>query len=189
MTSTATQSPAAETLVPWQIDAAHSEVEFSVRHLMISNVKGRFGTFSGSVAIDAQHPEAPSVDVQIGVASIDTREAKRDAHLRSADFFDVEKFPEITFKARRSTDDIEGTFKLTGDLTIRGTTREIVLDVALEGRGDDPWGNERLGYAATGKIDRRDFGLTWNQALETGGLTVGHDVKIMILTELVRKKS
>ncbi len=177
---------AATSLVPWQIDTAHTEVEFSVRHLMISNVKGRFGKVAGSVVYDQQARKLISLDVEIETASVDTRVEQRDQHLRSADFFDVEKHPRITFKGRRVQGDVNDSFKLIGDLTIRGTTREVTLDVALEGSGNDPWGNERRGYSATGRIDRRDFGLTWNQALEAGGVAVGHDVKIVINTELMR---
>ena len=120
---------------------------------------------------------------------IDTRNEQRDTHLRSADFFDADTFPIITFKGKRVDGDIKGTFKLTGDLTIRGVTREVVLDVTSEGAGGDPWGNERLGFSATGKIERKDFGLVWNQVLETGGVAVGDTIKIVINTELVRPKA
>jgi polyisoprenoid-binding protein YceI len=149
-------------------------------------VKGRFCTVAGSLALDDANPDNVALDVKIPVATLDTRAEQRDAHLRSADFFDAEKYPDITFTARRVEGDVYDAFKLHGDLTIRGVTRPVVLDVTLEGRGADPWGNERLGYSASGKIDRRDFGLTWNQALETGGVAVGHDVKIVINTELMR---
>ena len=184
--TTATTIQEAPAQTPWQVDPMHTEVEFSVRHLMISNVKGRFGNVAGSVALDDARPQSVALDVQIPVATLDTRNEQRDAHLRSADFFEAEKHPYITFVARRVQGDVYDAFKLHGDLTIRGKTHPVTLDVTLEGRGADPWGNERLGYQATGKIDRRDFGLTWNQALETGGVAVGHDVKIIINTELVR---
>jgi len=173
----------------WQIDPAHTDVEFSVRHLMISNVKGRFATVAGSVALDDASPASPAVDVAIDVASIDTRNEQRDNHLRSADFFDAANYPSLTFRSHALSGDPSGRFTLTGELTIRGVTKQITLSGELEGRGDDPWGNERLGYSASGKIDRRDFGLTWNQALEAGGVAVGHEVKITINTELSRPKS
>ena len=186
MTTQATMNPTATSLAPWQIDPAHTEVEFSVRHLMISNVKGRFGKVAGSVVYDQLAKQLASLEVEIETASVDTRVEQRDQHLRSADFFDVEKHPKMTFKGRRIVGDVNDGFRLIGDLTIRGTTREIALDVALEGSGNDPWGNERRGYSATGKLDRRDFGLLWNQAIEAGGVAVGHDVKIVINTELMR---
>ncbi len=184
--TTSTLNKDAPARTPWQIDPTHTEVEFSVRHLMISNVKGRFADVAGSLALDEAHPGNVALDVKIAAATVDTRAEQRDTHLRSPDFFDVEKYPHITFTARRVEGDVYDAFKLHGDLTIRSVTRPVTLDVTLEGRGGDPWGNERLGYSATGKVDRRDFGLTWNQALETGGVAVGHDVKIVINTELMR---
>ncbi|MFI5207379.1 MAG: YceI family protein [Gemmatimonadales bacterium] len=184
--TTATIPRTASAQAPWQIDPTHTEAEFSVRHLMISNVKGRFGRVAGSVVYDQQARKLISLEVEIETASVDTRVEQRDQHLRSADFFDVEQHPKMTFKGRGVLGDVNDRFKLTGDLTIRGTTREITLDVTLEGSGNDPWGNERRGYSATAKIDRRDFGLTWNQAIEAGGVAVGHDVKIVINTELLR---
>jgi polyisoprenoid-binding protein YceI len=130
------------------------------------------------------------VDVTIQVASIDTRQEQRDAHLRSADFFDAARFPTITFRSRMlKGNDLDGNFHLVGDLTIRDVSREVVLDVSAEGRLTDPWGAERAGFSARGKIDRRDFGLTWNQALETGGALVGNDVKITVEVELIRQTS
>ena len=171
----------------WKIDPSHTHAEFAVRHLMISTVKGRFADVQGTVYTDESDPARSSVEVAIGVPSIDTREPQRDAHLRSGDFFDAESHPHITFRSTR----VEGageTFKLFGDLTIRGVTREVVLDVTAEGRGVDPWGGERAGFSATTKIKRSDFGLTWNQLLETGGVAVGDDVKISIDAELVRQQ-
>jgi polyisoprenoid-binding protein YceI len=170
----------------WNIDPAHSNVEFSVRHLMISTVKGRFAEVVGSVVADESNLSSVTVDVTIQVASIDTRQPDRDAHLKSGDFFDVEKYPTITFKGTRITGDYTGDFQLHGNLTIHGVTKPIVLDVTAEGRGKDPWGGERIGFSAKGKIDRRDFGLTWNQALEAGGVAVGHDVKISLDLEVVK---
>ncbi len=169
----------------WQIDPSHSNVEFAVRHLMISTVKGRFGQVTGTLNTDENDPKKFSLDVSIDVTSIDTRQEQRDAHLRSADFFDVEHHPKMTFRSTRIEGDPRGEFKLHGDLTIRGTTRPVVLDVTNEGTGKDPWGNDRMGFSATGKIDRAQFGLQWNQALETGGVMVGNDVKITLDVEFM----
>jgi polyisoprenoid-binding protein YceI len=181
--STATATP---TTTTWKIDPAHSQIEFSVRHMMITTVKGRFAGVEGTVRLDEGNPSAAEVDVRIDAASIDTREAQRDAHLRSADFFDVERFPHLTFIATRGLERHGTDLKLAGDLTIHGVTRPVVLDVTEEGRGKDPWGAERIGFSATTKIKRSDFGLTWNQALETGGVLVSDDVKISLDLELVK---
>ena len=170
----------------WNIDPAHSNVEFSVRHLMISTVKGRFSEFTGVVVADASDLSDFALDVTIQTASIDTRQPDRDTHLKSADFFDVAKYPTIVFKGSHITGDHMSEFELHGNLTMHGVTKPIYLEVTAEGQGKDPWGNERLGYSAKGKIDRRDFGLTWNQALEAGGVAVGHEVKISIDLELVK---
>lgn len=171
----------------WTVDPAHSSVEFSIRHLMISAVKGRFSGVAGSVVIDEAHADKSRVDVTIDVGSIDTREAQRDAHLRSGDFFDAETFPSMTFRSTRVERVAESQLRLAGDLTIRDQTRPVVLDVTAEGRGKDPWGGDRAGFSAVGKIKRSDFGLTWNQILETGGVTVGDEVKITIDAELVKQ--
>jgi polyisoprenoid-binding protein YceI len=170
----------------WAIDPTHSHVEFSVRHLMIATVKGRFADVKGTVILDEQNPAQSEIDVTIDAASIDTRVAQRDEHLRSADFFDVAQFPSLTFKSRRIARDGD-ELSVVGDLTIRGVSREVTLAVTEHGRQTDPWGGERAGFEATGKIKRSDFGLTWNQALETGGVMVGDDVKISIDVELVKQ--
>lgn len=175
-TATAVSKP-----TTWQIDPAHTSVEFAVRHLMISTVRGRFGSVSGSLTGLGQ---APSLSVTIDAASIDTRVAQRDEHLRSADFFDVANHPTITFTSTRLEGKPTGSFRLIGDLTIRGITRDVALDVEYQGGGKDPWGNERMGFSASGKLDRKAFGLTWNQVLEAGGLTVGDEVKFTIDVEL-----
>jgi polyisoprenoid-binding protein YceI len=185
MSSTTTTSPA-DILTTWNIDPAHSHVEFSVKHLMISTVRGRFGIVRGTIQSDDADPAKGQAEIEIDVDSIDTRESRRDAHLRSADFFDVEKFPKITFRSTRLTDVKGDRFRLVGDLTIHGVTREVALDVTSEGRARDPWGGERAGFSATTKIKRSDFGLTWNQALETGGVVVGDDVKISLDVEIVK---
>jgi polyisoprenoid-binding protein YceI len=170
----------------WAVDPAHSNVEFAVRHLMISTVKGRFGAVSGTVQLDDEDLSSSAVDVSIDAASIDTRQADRDAHLRSADFFDVEQFSTLTFRSSSITREGD-EFRVVGDLTIRGVTRPVTLRVTEEGRTRDPWGGERIGFSATAKINRRDFGLTWNQVLETGGIAVGDEVKISVDVELVRQ--
>ena len=180
-------APSAAGTTTWNIDNSHTLVEFSVRHLMISTVKGRFGEVSGKVVASDANPAQAQIDVTINVASIDTREAQRDAHLRSADFFDAENFPTLTFRSTRIEKASGDDLKVTGDLTIRGTTREVVLDVTSEGRVKDPWGGERAGYSATTKIKRSDYGLTWNMALETGGVVVGDDIKIALEVELVKQ--
>src|SRR6185295_1515293 len=141
-----------QTKTTWQIDPAHTETEFAVRHLMVSNVKGRFGNVTGSVEVDEANPLAPRISASIPVATIDTRSEQRDAHLRSGDFFAVDAYPTIEFTGGRIVGDPRGDFTLTGSITIRGVTRDITLDVTTEGRGRDPWGNERIGYSATGKI-------------------------------------
>jgi polyisoprenoid-binding protein YceI len=186
--SKAVTTPAATVATTtWTIDPAHSHVEFAVRHLMISTVKGRFGIVTGTVRTDDSDPAKGEVEVSIDAASIDTREAQRDAHLKSADFFDVERFPAITFRSTRVTDINGDRFKLTGDLAMHGVTREVTLDVTSEGRGKDPWGGERAGFSATTKIKRSDFGLTWNQVLETGGIAVGDEIKISLDIEAVKQ--
>ena len=181
--STAT---ATSTRTTWKIDPTHSHVEFAVRHLMISSVKGRFGVVEGTVVTDEGNPSAADVTVTIDTATIDTREAQRDAHLKSADFFDVEKFPTLTFRGT-GVSGAGDQFTLTGDLTLHGVTRAVTLDVTAEGRGKDPWGGDRAGYSATGKIKRSDFGLTWNQVLEAGGIAVGDEIKISLDVELVKQ--
>jgi polyisoprenoid-binding protein YceI len=184
--STATQATPETGTATWKIDPAHSSIEFAVKHMMITTVKGRFTDVTGTVTIDNTNPAASKADITINAASVDTRESQRDTHLRSADFFDVERFPHLTFHATRIEGDAH-EFKLTGDLTIHGVTRPVTLDVAHEGRGKDPWGGERVGYSATGKIKRSDYGLTWNAALETGGWLVGDDVKITLDVQLIKQ--
>ena len=188
MTSTTISAPAAGASTTWQLDPAHTNVEFSVKHLMLARVKGRFTGVAGTVMLAAE-PTASTVEVVIDAASIDTREAKRDAHLRSADFFDVERFPTITFRSSDVRPAGAGDLRIVGDLTIRDVTREVTLEVTDEGRGTDPWGGERAGFSATAVIDRRDFGLTWNQALETGGVLVGNEIRISLEVELVKQAS
>lgn len=170
----------------WDIDAAHTEVGFAVRHLMISTVRGRFGGVSGRIQLDAENLENSSVEVSIDAATITTGTPDRDTHLRSADFFDVENHPVLTFRSRRVEWTDEGEFRVIGDLTIRGTTGAVTLEVKDEGRAGDPWGGTRASFSAIGKIDRREFGLTWNAPLEAGGVMVGHEVKIMLDVQAVQ---
>jgi polyisoprenoid-binding protein YceI len=185
-TMTATvETPAAGTKTQWKLDPTHTLVEFSAKHLMITTVKGRIADVEGAIYIDENNPSKSTVEATLNAQSIDTRTDQRDNHLRSADFLDVEKYPQIKFRSTR----VEGgreEFKLTGDLTIRDVTRPITLDVKFEGQQKDPWGGERIGFSATGKFDRREFGLTWNVLLETGGLTVGNDIKVAIEVEAVK---
>lgn len=172
----------------WNIDSAHSQTEFTVKHMMITKVRGLFSDLDGSIVLDEENPGNSRVNVEIDAASIDTRQEDRDAHLRSEDFLDVESYPKLTFESKRveGLDLEEGTsFKVIGDLTIRGTTKEVELDATFEGRGQDPWGNQRVAFSADTSIDRREFGLTWNQTLETGGVLVGQEVKIHLEAQAV----
>jgi polyisoprenoid-binding protein YceI len=173
----------------WTIDATHAEVGFAVRHLMISTVRGRFGAIEGTVTLDEANVANSKVDVTIDVTSIDTRQEMRDNHLRSADFFDVEKHPKMHFVSKKISGDVDGELTIVGDLTIKGVTREITLDAEFQGKGRDPWGNDRLGFEAKGKINRTEFGLGWNQALETGGVVVSEEVKLTIEVELIKQAS
>lgn len=161
----------------YALDPVHSTVEFVVRHLMISKVRGRFSAFAGEIELKQGSDVPASVRASVEAASIDTHEAQRDAHLRSADFFEAEKYPTLTFESTR-IEGSGGAFKMQGNLTIHGVTREVVFDGAFEGRGSDPWGGTRVGYSAHATISRKDYGLTWNAVLETGGVTVSDDVRI-----------
>jgi polyisoprenoid-binding protein YceI len=169
----------------WRIDADHTEVGFEVKHLMISKVRGRFVEVKGTIELDAGDLTRSAVHVEIVAASVDTGQTQRDDHLRSADFFDVERFPSLTFRGTRIQRGSAG-FELFGDLTIRDVTREVVLHVTEEGEGTDPWGARRIAFSATTRIDRSAFGLTWNQALETGGVLVGNEIKITLDVQAIR---
>jgi polyisoprenoid-binding protein YceI len=171
-------------LVKWDIDHAHSSVDFTVRHLLVSKVRGRFTKWSGHLEIDEQDLTHSRVDVEIDVANVDTHEPQRDAHLRSADFFEAEKHPSIVFKSKRVEEKGKDHLAVTGDLTIRGATHEVVLDVERGGIiAKDPWGKRRAGFTATAKINRKDFGVSFNQVLDQGGLALGEDVAITIEIE------
>jgi polyisoprenoid-binding protein YceI len=175
------------TAAKYVLDASHSHVQFSVRHMMITNVRGEFTDVSATASYDPANPSALSVEATLQVASINTRDEKRDGHLKSADFFDVEKFPTITFKSQRA-EKKGGGFVVTGDLTIHGTTRSVDLSVEdVTAEHKDPWGNTRIGAVGKTKVKRSDFGMTWNSAIEAGGVLVGDDVTITIEAELIRQ--
>jgi len=168
----------------YKIDKSHSEAIFQVRHL-VTKVRGRFTDFEGAIEFNEAAPEQSSVHFTINAKSIDTAEPDRDTHLRSADFFDIEKYPQITFVSTSIVKRGAETYDVTGDLTIHGVTRQIVLPVAHLGKAKDPWGNERLGFEAESSLNRKDFGLSWNAALETGGFLVGDEVKISLQVQAV----
>lgn len=170
----------------FQLDTAHTQIQFAVRHMMISKVRGEFSKFSGAVNLNVDKPELTTVEAEVDLASINTRDAQRDGHLRSADFFDVEKHPTMTFKSTKVQVLDSKHAKLTGDLTIRDVTRPLTLDVEYVGSAKSPWGATSYGFSAKAKINREDWGLVWNVALETGGWLVGKDVEIEIETELVQ---
>jgi polyisoprenoid-binding protein YceI len=188
MNAAVTGTSQAPSLTQWQIDPAHSAAHFSVRHLMISNVRGEFAKVSGDVVLDPSDLTKSTVEVSVDATTIDTREPQRDEHLRSADFFDVANHPAITFRSKQISAAGTDRFKVTGDLTIRGVTRDATFD--LEGPAPvvkDPWGNVRTGVSATAKINRKDFGLVWNALTEAGGVVVGDVVTITFEAELIQK--
>jgi polyisoprenoid-binding protein YceI len=172
----------------WEIDPAHSSTLFAVRHLMVSTVRGEFGKVTGTVTLDASDPTKSSIEATIDTTSINTRNAKRDDHLKGPDFFDVAKYPTMTFKSKKIEALGKGKFKVTGDLTMHGVTQEVVLDV--EGATTpvkDPMGKMRLGGGATTKLNRKDFGIVYNRGLETGGILIGEEVDVTIDVELTQK--
>jgi polyisoprenoid-binding protein YceI len=186
MTQTA---PVAETTTTWNLDPTHTTVGFSAKHMMITTVRGTFSDVKGTIVVDAANPDRSSVEAEISVASISTGVEQRDGHLRSPDFLDADGFPTIAFRSTR----IEGAlaspgdrFKVVGELTIHGTTREVTLDATYEGQGQDPWGGQRISFSASTKIDRRDFGLTWNQVIEAGGVLVSNEIKLEIEAQAVK---
>ena len=183
-TAEAVAAPAATT---WKIDPAHTHAEFSVRHLMVSNVKGRFAEVDGTITLDESNPSLSSVEATIPVAGIDTKQADRDAHLRSADFFDAENHPYLTFRSTRVEPQGENEFIAYGELTIRGVTREVALEGEFLGTGKSPYGFTVAGFSARTKINRKDYGLNWNAALETGGVLVGDEVKITLEVEAIQQ--
>ncbi|MEH7106703.1 YceI family protein [Bacillus sp. JJ1764] len=162
----------------WALDTVHSSVDFSVRHMMIANVKGTFNSFNATIEADPTDLTTANIDFTVETASVDTRNKDRDAHLVSGDFFDSENHPNLTFKASKIEKTDDGEYNVTGDLTLRGITKQENFAVTFEGQGKDPWGNEKVGFSAMGSINRSDYGLVWNAALETGGVLVGDKVKI-----------
>ncbi len=183
--STTTASPA--TVSTWNLDPAHSSAEFKVKHMMISNVKGGFGGLKGVLRYDEADPTRSSVSASADVNTLSTGDEQRDGHLKSADFFEAAKFPEITFKSTSVKKTGEGELKVDGELTIHGVTKPVTF--AVEGMGTpskDPWGNLRIGLSATAKVNRKDFGLTWNSALETGGVLVGDEVTLTLEAQFIK---
>ncbi len=171
----------------WVLDPAHSEVTFKVKHLMIANVKGEFRKFDVNVQVNNENFSSASISARIDITSIDTNNTDRDNHLKSADFFDAEKFPAIEFVSSSFSQLDEENAKLTGNLTIKGVTKEVVLEIETGGISKDPWGQTKAGFTVNGKINRTDFGLTWNAALETGGVLVSEEVKIQAEIQLLKK--
>jgi len=174
------------TTTNWNLDAAHSGINFSIRHMVFSKVRGRFGKYAGTINLDEGDLTRSVVEATIDASSIDTGTPQRDAHLRSPDFFDVDKFPELRFRSQRIEKIADARYRVSGELTIRDVTREVSLDVEYGGRAKDPWGNERIGFVAKASLDRKDFGLKWNQLLEAGGVLVGERVDIELELQAVR---
>jgi len=181
-------TPTLTTATTWTIDPTHTAVEFSVRHMMVSTTKGRFTGVSGTLVIDEQNPDRSHAEVTIDASTVDTREDKRDAHLRSADFLEVETYPEITFKSTRVVPTGGNEYKIYGTLTVHGVSREVVLNTEYNGQNKTPWGSEVVGFSADTKISRKDYGLTYNPALETGGFVVGDEVKIHLEVEAIKQQ-
>src|SRR5689334_23909313 len=180
--------PARAATSTWQVDPQHSSAQFAVRHLGLSTVRGAFSKLSGTMVLDNQDITKSSIEVSIDVNTVDTREPDRDKDLRSERFFDVAHFPIMTFKSKKVEQIAPGKLRVTGDLTIRGTTKEVVLDVdGLTAPVKDPWGNQRIAASATTKINRQDYGVKWNAKLDNGGVVVGDDVNITIDVEMIQK--
>ncbi len=180
--------PAQAEPTSWVIDTAHSRLTFGIKHMTVSTVRGAFGNFSGKVEVNNDDPTTASIQVTIDVASVNTLEPKRDEHLRSADFFDVAKYPTMTFRSKK-VEKAGGGLRITGDLTLRGVTKEVVLTVdELAAPITDPWGATRVGAHATAKLNRKDFGMTWSKVMDNGGLVVGDEVSVAIDLELVKQK-
>lgn len=174
----------------WQIDPTHTQVDFTVRHMMFAKVRGRFPAVTGTIVLGTDgDPVQGEVSVEIDAASIDTGHGQRDEHLRSADFFDVAQFPKITFRSTGVRRADERTLRLVGQLSIRDVTKAVELTVTETGRGIDPWGNDRIGFEGSVTLDRREFGLTWNQALEAGGVLVGNEVEVALVLQATRQEA
>jgi polyisoprenoid-binding protein YceI len=181
-----TATPTRTVTSTWDIDPVHSTVEFSVKHMMVTTVKGRFGSVQGAIVVDESHPTGAQVTASVDVASVDTGVEQRDAHLRSDDFFNAERFPKIAFRSTKVERD-RGNWKMTGDLTIRDVTKKVEFEVEYDGQGVDAYGKQRAGFTARGKINRRDFGVNWNGVIETGGVVVSDTVKIALSIAAVRQ--
>lgn len=171
----------------WQLDKAHSSITFSVRHMMISTVRGRFEEFDGTFDVNEADPSQSKIEVVIQAGSITTKEAQRDGHLQSPDFFDVAQYPTLTFKSKRIEKVDDRHIRLTGDLTIKDVTKEVTLTAEYAGQAKSPWGTVNAGFTGSTKINRKEWGLTWNQALETGGVLVGDEVTINVELELIKQ--
>jgi len=183
--ATTTSAPAS--VITWKLDPAHSSAEFKVRHMMISNVKGRFSGLNGTLLEDPSDPTRSMIEASIDVSTISTHDEQRDGHLKSADFFDVEKYPTMTFKSTKVVRKGEEEYSVTGNLTLHGVTKPVTFEV--EGPtppAKDPWGNTRIGLSATTRINRKDFGLNWNATLETGGFLVGEEVHITLDVQFIK---
>ncbi len=176
-------------MAQWNLDTVHSSVNFSVRHMVISKVRGHFTQWSGTLDFDEAQPQAAKLEVKVQTASVSTNDPQRDGHLKSADFFDVEKYPEMTYKSSAVEVVDKNHFRVQGQLTLHGVTKPVTLDVEYAGHGRDPWGGERAGFTATGRVNRKDFGMNFNQALETGGVLVGEQVDIALEVEAVAAKA
>jgi polyisoprenoid-binding protein YceI len=170
----------------WALDTAHSSVEFSIRHMMFAKVNGAFNSFSANIEATPEDLSSAKIDFTVDLASIDTRNSDRDNHLRSGDFFDVDNHPTMTFTSTAIEKAGEGVYHVTGDLALHGVTRPETFVVTFEGQGKDPWGNEKVGFSAEGKIKRSEYGLTWNAALETGGVLVGDEVKVSLVIQAAK---
>ncbi len=181
------QISTAQKVSTWEIDPGHSVVEFSARHMMISSVKGRFHGLAGTITVDEANPENSQVEAVIEASTVDSRNDQRDTHLKSGDFLDAESYPSISFRSKKVSYHDPEHLKLIGDLTIKDVTREVALDATFHGKMKSPWGDERSGFSAQTKLNRKDFGLTWNVALEAGGFVVGDELNINIEIEAVKK--
>ena len=185
--TTATAEATNTAITTWNVDPVHSNASFKVKHMMISNVKGEFKIVSGSLKLDGTDLSKSQVEATVDGTSINTGEPQRDAHLKSADFFDVEKYATLNFKSTRVTNKGKGWLEVAGDLTIHGVTRNAVFEVeGPSAPAKDPWGNTRIGLSATTRINRKDYGLTWNSALETGGVLVGEEVSITLDVQFIK---
>jgi polyisoprenoid-binding protein YceI len=183
----ATSTPTPATIATWKLDPAHSSADFKVKHMMISNVKGSFNGLSGTLYENIADPSLSTVEASIDISTISTGDAQRDAHLKSADFLDVEKYPTMTFKSTSVKPNGDGGYNVTGDLTLHGAMRQQVFVVdGPSAPGKDPWGNTSIGLSATAKISRKDFNLTWNAPLEAGGILVGEDVHITLEAQFIK---